>query len=162
MFDVVDNEVSLDEDMMIPTSTIYGDAFVGINALDSTSSDPNATISVGSFTAVDDTTSGNSFKKSWMKPAGSENNSFTATLTCKNFVLLYKKSGDWIPTPFGKADVYLDGKKVATLDGTGGWTNPIAEIILNKTVAAEHTIEIKMAEGDEDKAFTILAIGYTQ
>lgn len=162
MFDVVDNEVALDEDMLIPSTTVYGDAFVGINALDSTSTDQNVTISVGSFTDVDDTTAGISFKKNWMKPADSENNSFSITLTCKNFVLIYKKSGDWIPTPFGKADVYLDGKQVATLDGTSGWTNSVAEIVLNDTIAKEHTIEIKMAEGDEDKAFTITAIGYTQ
>ncbi len=162
MFDVVNNEVTIDEDMIIPSTTVYGDAFVGINALDSTSTDQNVSISVGSFTDVDDITAGNSFKKSWMKPADSENNSFSITLTCKNFILIYKKSGDWIPTPFGKADVYLDGQQVATLDGTGGWTNSVAELILNDTVAKEHTIEIKMAEGDENKAFTISAIGYTQ
>lgn len=33
-------------------------------------------------------------------------------------------------------------------------------MIIDEAQAAPHTVEIKMAQGDEDKAFTILGFGY--
>jgi len=35
-------------------------------------------------------------------------------------------------------------------------------MVLKQDEVAEHVLEVKMAEGDEDKAFTILSIGYSE
>ena len=161
MFDVVDAEPASAEDITIPSTPKIGNSFVGVKALDCTTNEPGITITTGGFTKKDNALSGQSFKDNFMKAADAPNDSFKATLTCKNLVLLYKSSSS---ATYGKAEVYLDGAKVATVSGqaNGGWNNPLLKIVLNEKEAKEHTIEIKMAEGDEGKAFTILSIGYTE
>lgn len=51
-----------------------------------------------------------------------------------------------------------------TLQGrtAGGWNNSNVVLVIDEDTVAEHTIEVRMAEGQEDKAFTILALGYTK
>jgi hypothetical protein len=73
--------------------------------------------------------------------------------------MVYKNANN---DSFGKADVFVDGKLQKTYAGheDGGWNNCMIVMIVDEAVAGPHTIEIKMAEGDEDKAFTILAFGY--
>ena len=65
---------------------------------------------------------------------------------------------------FGKVDVYVDGKKKTTIDGhdAGGWNNPYTVVLFEGDKVGSHKIEIKMAEGDEDKDFTIMAFGLGQ
>ena len=43
-----------------------------------------------------------------------------------------------------------------------GWGNVATEIVLSSQESTAHTIELKMADGDEEKAFTLLGIGYVQ
>ncbi|MCM3781626.1 hypothetical protein M3231_01450 [Neobacillus mesonae] len=40
------------------------------------------------------------------------------------------------------------------------WTHCHAMLLFNENQAKEHTVEIEMAEGHEDKLFTILGFGY--
>lgn len=89
------------------------------------------------------------------------NESFTLTLTCKNMLLNYKTASS---KTFGEAEIYVDGKLVMTLNGysSGGWNNCNTVLIIDEKEAAEHTIEIRMKEGQEDREFTILSIGYTE
>ena len=42
-----------------------------------------------------------------------------------------------------------------------GWNNNNVEIAFDDTEVATHKLEIKMAEGSEDKKFTILALAYS-
>ena len=58
--------------------------------------------------------------------------------------------------------MYVDGVKVATYDGgaAGGWNNCETRLIIDEEVSANHVVEVKMAEGDEKKGFTIVAMGY--
>lgn len=157
MFDVVDAEPASLEDITIPGTPKIGNKFVGFKVLDSTT----AGVVAGGFNAKDNALSGPSFKDNWMKKSTEANDSLKATVTCKNAILYYKSSSS---ATYGKADVYVDGNKVATLNGyaAGGWNNPQLKILFDEATAKEHTIEVKMADGDEGKAFTILAIGYTE
>ena len=43
-----------------------------------------------------------------------------------------------------------------------GWNNCMVTMIIDQEVSAKHTVEVKMAEGEENKAFTILAMGYAK
>ena len=83
------------------------------------------------------------------------------TMNCKNILINYKTSGS---SDFGKADFYVDGELVASADGhsAGGWNNCNVIMVLKQDEAAEHILEVKMADGSEDKAFTILSIGCSE
>lgn len=157
MFDVVDAEDASTEDITIPDTPKIGDSFVGFKVLDNTSEG----VTAGGFNAKDSALQGPSFKDNWLKKSDAANDSLKTTVTCKNAIIYYKSSSS---AAYGKADVYVDGNKVATLNGysTGGWNNTLLKILINEDTAKEHTIEVKMAEGDEGKAFTVLAIGYTE
>ncbi|MBP5601588.1 MAG: SGNH/GDSL hydrolase family protein [Treponema sp.] len=89
------------------------------------------------------------------------NEPFTMTLNCKSLIMIYKNANN---DSFGKADVFVDGKLQKTYAGheDGGWNNCMIVMIIDEQKSAPHTVEIKMAQGDEDKAFTILAFGYAQ
>lgn len=83
------------------------------------------------------------------------------TVTCKNILINYKTSSS---SDFGKADFYIDGELVTTVDGHSGgaWNNCNVIQLLRQNEASEHVLEVKMSDGSEDKAFTILSIGYTE
>lgn len=103
----------------------------------------------------------NAFPKNWKHDAKAGNDSLLFTLTCKNFLLNYKTSSNG---EFGKAEVYVDGTLVRTLEGktSGGWNNSNVILVLDTDTAAEHVIEVKMAPGSEEKTFTVLAAGFTE
>ena len=65
---------------------------------------------------------------------------------------------------FGEAEVYVDGEWKTTLNcfSAGGWNNNNVVLIIDEKEATEHTVEIRMKEGQEDKTFTILCFGYTE
>lgn len=101
------------------------------------------------------------FPDNWMHTASSGNESFTATLNCKNIMVSYKLSSS---DEFGFVYVYIDGEPVTELYGyqDGGWNNCDTVLVLDEDTAATHTLEIKMSEGMENYSFTILGIGYTE
>ena len=62
---------------------------------------------------------------------------------------------------FGKAKVVVDGKEVMIYDPKEvGWTHSNAVVVIREDEAADHVVEVSMAQGDEKKKFTILAMGY--
>ena len=125
------------------------------------------TVSPGSFTAQDTEIQHfgldrkPSFPNNWMRDAAAGNESFTMTLTCKNLMLNYKTANN---QKFGEADIFVDGEYKMTLNcfSAGGWNNNNVILIIDEKEAAEHTVEIRMKEGQEDKSFTILCFGYTE
>lgn len=97
------------------------------------------------------------FIHNWMHKEHKTKESFRMTITCKALFLLIKDSDD---PSFGKADIFVDGKKARTYDAREvGWTHANAALILDETTAMEHLVEVKMAAFCEDKKFTILGIG---
>ncbi len=99
------------------------------------------------------------FADNWMHTGSSGKDPLKLKVNCSSMLIVYKISGQ---TAFGKADLYIDGKKTETLNcyDASGWNYGKVCIALNEKEAAEHTIELKMASGDENKKFTVMAIGY--
>lgn len=147
------------------------DAFTGTKCIDA-STDISAISSIkafdkGDFSAKDDKTPVSQvdnnpfFPNNWMHSATSGNTGITATVNCKNLLIVYKLSSD---KQTGTAELYVDGEMKATLKGynTSGWNNATTELVFQEETAAEHKIEIKMAPGSENKNFTVLALGYNE
>lgn len=101
------------------------------------------------------------FPVNFMHTADSGDGSLKATIHCKSLIVVTKYSAT---KTTGKAELWVDGEKVSTLSGydTGGWNQAVPALGFSSDTAAEHQIEIKMAEGDEGKEFTVLAIGYSE
>lgn len=101
-----------------------------------------------------------SFTEGWVKEASeTANEAFSFTFDGTFLYLVYK---DTTSSAYGTAEVYVDGELAATLEGNSsdGWNNPVAECVFRQDEAASHTVEIRMAEGDEDKEFDILCFGF--
>lgn len=151
---------------LLPETGKYALDFMDMHLV--TAKDSNgAKISSGGFNQTDTAlqnfsrTNKAAFPDNWMHTASSGNESFTATMNCKNIMVSYKISGS---ATFGFASVYIDGEFVTELYGCqdGGWNNCDTVLVLDEDTAASHTLEIKMSEGMEEYAFTILGIGYTE
>jgi len=150
----------------VPESSCHVNGFDNFARI--TGDNEDVKINVGSFGGTDPATQGlkktgkPDFPQNWHHVSGSE--SFVMDINCKALVLNYKVQGSWLTQKFGKADVYVDGKKVATYDGgtPGGWCNNELRLIIDEPTAKNHKVEVKMAEGNEDKGFTIVAMGYNK
>ncbi|MBO4750984.1 MAG: SGNH/GDSL hydrolase family protein [Lachnospiraceae bacterium] len=95
------------------------------------------------------------FPNNWYHESGSE--PFTAKLLCKSLLIVVKDSGS---PEYGKAIVKVDGKEVLTMDPRAvGWTHCTPLIACRGDKTEEHSIEVSMIPGDEDKKMTILGFG---
>lgn len=176
LMDTVDQETAetdniTDIDAMAPSKTA---AYQGIRLLDA-STDAQSDAAIGSIDAggfcEKDSATGNFqysyngqnkaqwFPDNWMHTSASGSDSLKITVTCKTLMLVYKQSS---ATSYGKADLYVDGAKKDTLDcyNASGWNNGKVYVALTEEEAKSHDIELKMADGDENKNFTLMAIGY--
>lgn len=133
--------------------------------------DENVKIDSGDFNGTDNQTQGikktnnkGDFPVNWYHKPGAGNNPFKMDIECKNLLLIYKDYGNWSGIKSGKAEIYVDGALKTTVDGfTGkGWNNCIETIVIDDLTPGNHKVEVKMAAGDEDKAFTIVALGYSK
>ena len=156
-------------DISLDKRPVKGNDFVDIKLLDRKDNSNIATIIEGSFTEIDkelqevemdlNKEATPQFPYNWMRNGKTGNESFIMKISSRNLMLVFKDSGS---PDFGKADIYVDGKYFKTADPhINNWNhcNPI--ILYQEERVREHTIEIKMAEGDEEKCFTILGFGYT-
>ncbi len=133
-----------------------------------TGNNDDVTITAGSFKSTDNATQSikktgrGNFPQNWHHITGTD--SFVMDINCKSLILVYKVQGSWLSQKFGKAEVYVDGKLVATYDGgaAGGWCNCEPRVIIDDAEAAMHKVEVKMADGDTAKGFTIVAMGYSK
>ena len=75
-------------------------------------------------------------------------------------LIAYKLAND---SNYGKAELYVDGVLKETMNGykNDGWNNATVSIVFKDDEIATHDFEIRMADGNENKKFTIYAIGYT-
>ncbi len=85
--------------------------------------------------------------------------SFRMTIRCSKLMLVFKDSGR---SDFGSADIWVDGLRVRTADPhENNWTHCNATLLLNESDCKEHAVEIRMADGHEDKRFTILGFAHS-
>lgn len=157
------------EDIRLDIPPVIGRDFVNIRLLDRSTDQDIATIEEGSFTETDrdlqmvemddNPHPTPQFPHNWMHKPGAGLGNFRMTIRCKSLMGVFKDSGR---RDFGKAEVYVDGQLVKTYDPhIINWTHCNAVILFQDEQVGEHVVEIKMAEGDEDKYFTILGFGYT-
>lgn len=168
LFAVVSN-AKQDEKINVPENTFNGRSLEALVRI--TGDDENVKITKGAFTGTDKNcqsikkTGKSNFPQNWYRPATAKNNeSFTMDINCRSLVFVYKEQGGWQKEKFGNAEIYVDGKKVATYNGgkEGGWNNCITQLIIDENTAAMHKVEVKMAPGDEAKGFTIVAMSYVK
>ncbi len=95
------------------------------------------------------------FHNNWKSTSGG---SMTFEVECSNLGFFFMRTTDG---KSGKFEVYVDGAKKGTLnaDFTGGWGNyGETQQVLFAAENTKHTVEIKAAEGSEEKGITILGL----
>lgn len=166
-FEEINCQTKANSDITIPSTAQIGKSYDGIKMIDSASNISGVSINIGGFSTKDTATGtylfDNSLKFSdtWMHTGNNSGTSFTMNLTCKNLLLVYKLSNS---NNTGSADVYIDGRLVKTVNGysSGGWNNPQTIVLMNNSSSSSHKVEIKMANGNASKEFTILGFGFTK
>jgi lysophospholipase L1-like esterase len=167
-FSTVEDQARADTDIAIPNAATIGIQFCGAKMIDAASKPAGVTIDAGSFTSTDtvlgtfrDDPERLTFPDNWYKDNPQENNSFTVTLNCKNFLLVYKKSSS---SGFGTAEVYVDRELLTPLDGNppDAWNNPYTIVLFDEELSASHTVKIRMDDESAAKSFSLLALGYTE
>ena len=101
-----------------------------------------------------------SYKQGWRHMSNrNDQGPLTLTLEASAMTLVYKQEKNAI---CGAAEIWVDGTLRTTLNSysDSAWGNPVTELLtLGKGV---HTVEIRMAEGSENKTFNLLDIGYAK
>ena len=85
---------------------------------------------------------------------------YESMIECRKLIILYRISSD---ISFGCMEVLIDGETAAVLQGynSTAWENAMcAELIFDVERREYLKIELKMLEGDEQKQFDIINIGY--
>ncbi|MDF2937285.1 MAG: acyl-CoA thioesterase [Paenibacillaceae bacterium] len=145
-----------------------GNDFVGMRLLDRSNWEGIAEIDHGDFVAadtdlqmveMDDQPYGTpQFPHNWMRPAGSGSAPFRMTIICKSLILVFKDSGS---SAMGSADILVDGQWLRVADPhENNWTHCNPALLIQEKQARKHSVEIRMAEGQDGRAFTILGFGY--
>lgn len=151
----------------LPEESVKSPDFMDMHLLTSKGAE-NVAVSAGSFSAADDQVHGfgrrggqSAFPDNWMHTAECGEEAFRVELECKNIIVNYKTSAS---KDFGKVSVSVDGEQAAELDGyvQGAWNNSIQALVLDEKESGRHVLELRMAEGDAEKNFTLLAIGYSE
>lgn len=117
-------------------------------------SDDIAPVSADNFAAGGNNTY-TQFPDNWSTENGG---SITFEVECRNFGVLFLKTTDG---KSGTYEVWVDGERKGKLeaDFSGGWgTHGYGRQVVLANDTVKHTIEIKPAEGSEDKGLTILAL----
>lgn len=153
-FDVA-AETAPSGDYVIPQEAHYGNQLEGLVNIRKMG-DP-AVVSVGTFPSG--VAMCYSYAMGWKHSAGSAaNNPLTFHVTGTHMTIVFKQENN---PDCGVAEVWVDGEYYVKLPGhsSSAWGQPVTEMILLGE-NGPHTVEIKMAEGDELKAFTVLDAAY--
>ncbi len=148
---------------------VFGTDFTNIRLLDKhTNFDQILSLELGSFQETDTDLQAvemdanffgtPQFPYNWQHKNGTE--PFRMTLKCRALVIVSKDSGS---VNAAKADVFVDGEKVLTVNPRlVGWTHCNPQILFSQEESKEHIIEIRVPEEDADKAVTILGFGFVE
>lgn len=92
--------------------------------------------------------------------AGEDFKPFSMDITCSALLMVNKDSASPM---VGKAEVWVDGEKVLTVDPSkNGWTHCNPLICFRGRECKQYHVEVRMVPGDEEKGFTILGFAYVK
>lgn len=111
---------------------------------------------LGSFTQFRGNRTG--FPVQW-RAEGMEPMKFTVTGNAVFLIYNRNKTDN-----MGSADVYVNGEKVMTVNAQdpSGWGDPWSKMIVKSKTVETYEVEVRVAEGSEDKLFEIYGIAYSQ
>lgn len=83
------------------------------------------------------------------------------TVTANAVFLIYNRNKT---ANMGAMDVYVNGEKTMTIDTSdpNGWGDPWTQLVVKSKTTETYEIEIRPAQGSEDKRIDIFGIAYTQ
>lgn len=149
---------------------VIGAEFEKVRLLDKKDMPKDAVVTPGSFLFVDDKlqcvemnedlTGTPQFPNNWMYDGKrvKQGGDFALEITCRALLLIFKDSGE---LDAGRADVFVDGEKKLTADPhINGWVHCNPVILIQEKEAGWHRVSIRMAEGEEEKTFTVLGFAY--
>jgi hypothetical protein len=168
LFWVTGKSLTSELDISLDKPPVIGNYFADVHLMDRKVNGNVARIEKGGFSEIDNDLqmveideqpdASPQFPFNWMHTPLSGNASFKMAIKCSGLILVYKDSGN---KEFGKADIFVDGLHIKTVDPLEiNWNHCHAAILFQEEECVEHEIEIKMAVGYEDKYFTILGFGY--
>ena len=145
---------------------VYGSEFTEVKFFDRGSVSEFAEADCGDFSETDEDLQAverdrdlfrtPEFPFNWMHTGGSR--PFVMDIVCSALLIVEKDSAQALA---GRADIFVDGKKVRTIDPREvGWVHCNALILFRGLERKRHHVEIRMAQGDEEKQFTILGFGF--
>lgn len=160
------DQMEKDEPFVLPADYRNRLPFEHFNTVYGNTTDSNVKITAGGFNAKDTAIQAymkggpKCFPENWFHNQQSSNESFVMELDCKALILISKVSNSQL---YGKVDIYVDGKQIKQINAydKGGWNNCNVMMLFDKETTEHHKIEIKMADGDEEKCFSLLAFGYS-
>lgn len=152
--------------IMDNVSPVYGIEFTDIRFFDRRSAEGFAEIQCGDFSERDTELQAverdrnlfrtPEFPDNWMHVSGGR--PFCMDIECSALLVVEKDSAS---PRAGRAEIFVDGEKVRVIDPREvGWVHCNALILFRGMEQKKHHVEIRMAEGDEEKQFTILGFGY--
>ena len=100
------------------------------------------------------------YDEGWIKGTGIGSEPMVLELTFDELLIAHQQLNN---ASYGDLDVYVDDQKVDGLVGydSGAWNNIIPTRIVNPFHDGEpHLVTLRMAEGDEEKGFIVLDMGY--
>ena len=141
------------------------DEYDTMNMLTAKNTKKSKNVSAGGFKTKDKRTgkfrfnNKDKFPYSWKHKKSAPKKPLKVKINCAKFMVVYKLSKN---KRTGKASIYVDGKKIKTVDGYNkdGWNNARIVLAVDEKVKKVHKIEIRMAKGNRKKEFTVLAMGY--
>jgi acyl-CoA thioesterase I len=142
-----------DTSFVVPDNAVFSKAYENLQNVEINGTSIRNT---GSFKPTEKTVW--TYKNCWTHNTES-NEPLVLELTCSRIIIAFQQKKE---TTYGNADVFVDGTKVSTIEGYSptAWNNCAAMIAWKNDTTAPHTVEIKMAPGDEKKELTILGMGY--
>lgn len=142
-----------DRDLQVPAVPFYGNSFLSMKMLDS---ENIQTVFEGGFRKVKTI---DAFPNGWVHLAEAGRESFHFKLKFRSLFVVYKENRALTE---GSIIIDIDGKDAGSLCGyrTFGWNNPVTGLVFREEGEKVHTVEIRMAPGDEKKEFCLLAFGY--
>lgn len=157
-FQQIDREPIAAQPYTLPEKPYYTDGYDQITILDATN--PAFAFTPGSFDQTDKLYA-SSIPSHVMHGNSGANDPLKFSVQCRTLVIAYTTNQS---KEYGDADVYVDGKKMLTLNGHGDKVTYdgkiLTEPLVQSDTSAKHTIEIKMADGNANKQFTILGFGH--
>lgn len=128
----------------------YSDRFVDMHFIDSEKLEPE-------LVGFEKDAAHSWFQNSWSY-FNSTGASFKFKINCKSLEMVLKANKS---KAYAEAEIYIDGELTTTVSGyrKDGWENPVTELLIDNDEAAEHTVEIKIADGNK-RYFAVLGFGY--